>query len=144
MPRNPLHSPFLREADNVTRRILLWIGLCALALPISACNRTVLNYEKVLDIGPGAQNIITIEPAPREQKVKVDFTAAPTPVSVFVCLEKDQKAMEHDIEARKEPLTNVLARAGQSRQGDLGSDNPRRQPDGGIGHACRQNDESHA
>jgi hypothetical protein len=101
------------------RRILLWIGLCALAVPLSACNRTVLNYEKVLEIGPGAQNIITIEPAPREQKVKVEFTAAPTPVSVFVCLEKDQKAVEHEIESRKEPVANVLARADKADKGIL-------------------------
>jgi hypothetical protein len=103
----------------VTRRILLWIGICALALPISACNRTVLNYEKALEIGPGGQNTITIEPAPREQKIKVDFTAAPNPVSVFVCLEKDQKAVEHDIETRKEPVANVLARADKADKGIL-------------------------
>jgi len=73
-----------------------------------ACNRTVLNEETTLDVRPGDLKSLKIDPAPREQKIRVELTSTPAPVSVFVFLEKDRATAMHDIEARKDPPANVL------------------------------------
>jgi hypothetical protein len=88
-----------------------WNLLClvALAFVSAGCYRTVLNKESTFEVTPGVSREMTIEPARAEQKIKVDVSAS-APVSVFVFLAKDQDTVKRDIENRKQPLANVLAR----------------------------------
>ena len=86
-----------------------WIGLVALTVVSAGCYRTVLNLEKTYEFLPGDEQEIIVEPARREQKIKVEASSSAAPVSIFVFLEKDRDAVKRDIRTRKEPLTNLLA-----------------------------------
>jgi hypothetical protein len=86
-----------------------WACVAVLALAASACYRTILNVEKTFDLGPGDIHEVIVSPAKSEQKIKVELTASPNPVSVFVFLEKDREAAKHDIETHKKPPAKVLA-----------------------------------
>jgi hypothetical protein len=89
-----------------------WIGIYLIALTVAAagCQRTVLNQEKTLEVGPADFKWLVIEPAPKDQKIKVEVTASPAPISVFVYLEKDKVAAKRDIDAGKNSPANVLAK----------------------------------
>jgi hypothetical protein len=86
-----------------------WVCVAVLAMAASGCYRTVLNMEKTFDLGPGDTHEDIVSPVKTEQKIKVELTSSPYPVSVFVFLEKDRAAAKHDIENKKSAPATVLA-----------------------------------
>ena len=86
-----------------------WACVAVLALAASGCYRTILNMEKTYDVGPGLSPEIKVDPVKSEQKIKVELTSSPHPVSVFVFLEKDRASAMDDIKRRKDPGAKVLA-----------------------------------
>jgi hypothetical protein len=100
------------------RRRGTWICLMALACVLGGCYRSVLNQERTLDVRPGFINEILVDPISRDQNIKIEFTAS-SPVSVYVLVEKDKETVKREIESRKEPLTNVLARKDKADNGSF-------------------------
>jgi hypothetical protein len=79
-------------------------GICvALLLLTTAACRTVLHSERDWDIAPGETKSLIVEPAPRDQTVKVEVTVTGGTVNVYACLESDRKEVERDAETRKVP-----------------------------------------
>jgi hypothetical protein len=101
---------------STMKRKNAWMCLIAFALAVSACGRTVLNDERTLDVKTDEISMLTVDPAPRDQTIKVEFESAPAAVSVYVLLEKDKEMATQQIRTKAGPPTNVLGFKEKSKQ----------------------------
>lgn len=66
---------------------------CLLLLVVAGCG-SKLDYETSLKLAPGEERTLTIDPTPKEQKVRVQVKSTGGAVTVDCFLEKDQQEVE--------------------------------------------------
>lgn len=76
------------------------VMVCLLLLVGAGCG-TKLEYETAYKLGPGEERTHTIDPAPKEQKIRVLVDATGGSVNVDCFLEKDQQEVEKARRANK-------------------------------------------
>jgi hypothetical protein len=98
-------------------------GLTLLALP--SCQP--VNIEKTLSVSAGDSKFLDIDAPRAEQKVKVTVSA-PAPVSAYLVLEKNKKAVENALLGKKLPLELLLGSEEDKEKIDFDATVPAKEP----------------
>jgi len=97
----------------VRRFSLLWL---LVLVAQSGCKK--LNDNRTVEIEPGEEKLIIADPVSRDQSVTVSWDSEGSPVSVYLFLEKDQKAASDAITLGK-ASDKMLAKKEQSSEDSL-------------------------
>jgi hypothetical protein len=98
------------------------VPLVGLACALAGCGQRV-NQEKTVEVSPGLNKAPIILEGPKsEQKIKVEFNSADSPLDVYVIVGKDENAILAELdkaEPKAEVKSGIKASAKQSKGATL-------------------------
>jgi hypothetical protein len=79
----------------------MWRSIPAVLLIVGVGCGSKVNQTSTLSVKPGEARMLIVEGPKKNQRVRVEISAASAPVNVFVILSKDESGMEREVAISK-------------------------------------------